>query len=315
MIKLITHTDLDGVGASIVLQSLHPSIVDVSYVNNHQVDDKIYEVLEEHEKYSEIFIVDVTPTELTTVYDLNDIGDKVILIDHHKTAKWICDSNFFDYCEIETEKYAINQCGTSLLYFYLVDRFGFEFLPNDSEETLDNLIDFQNYVRLWDTWDWRNDLTIPKEIRIIAKHLNSLLYLTSIGEFVSGMLKKIQYNLPLLDEKDRMIVDFDRENYQNYYDKKIKDVFYYRVDGLLGGFIIADKYQSELGNDICEAIPELDFVGMINQHSISFRTAKSHIDVGSLAKKYGGGGHKPASGMPLGEGLIANLLDSAFNIK
>ena len=54
---------------------------------------------------------------------------------------------------------------------------------------------------------------------------------------------------------------------------------------------------------------------MIGQKAISYRTIKDNVDVSEIAKRYGGGGHKPAAGSPVKKSQLRKVMCSLLFIK
>ena len=77
---------------------------------------------------------------------------------------------------------------------------------------------------------------------------------------------------------------------------------------------VAEKYFSELGNELCTRNPNLDYVAMVNvgTYSISYRTIKENIDVGQVAKRYGGGGHQKAAGSDFHNHIVTQFINNIF---
>ena len=77
------------------------------------------------------------------------------------------------------------------------------------------------------------------------------------------------------------------------------------------GVVFADKYISELGNELCKLNRELDYIAIVNMstRSVSYRTIKDDVDMGMISKKYGGGGHPKAAGSKFDVYKLARFLD------
>lgn len=77
------------------------------------------------------------------------------------------------------------------------------------------------------------------------------------------------------------------------------------------GVVFADKYISELGNELCKLNRELDYIAIVNMstRSVSYRTIKDDVDMDMIAKKYGGGGHPKAAGSKFDVYKLARFLD------
>ena len=110
-------------------------------------------------------------------------------------------------------------------------------------------------------------------------------------------------------------VSTEIEKINNYINTKEKDLIIKKVLGYKVGIIMCDMYLSELGNVLSEKHPELDFIAIIKQNSIGLRTVKDDINLTDVAKQFGGGGHKKASGFPLGNIKLNNFINDIFDIK
>ena len=50
----------------------------------------------------------------------------------------------------------------------------------------------------------------------------------------------------------------------------------------------------------------------VGTYSISYRTIKENIDVGQVAKRYGGGGHQKAAGLKVKPHLVTQFINNIF---
>ena len=120
MIKLFTHTDLDGVSCEILGKIAFGEDIDVVRCGYGNIDDKVEEFINIDEEYDKLFITDIS-VKKKLADTLNNISDKVILLDHHKTALWLTD--YHKQCEAYCKKHIDlnNKCPTcaiSELYYY-----------------------------------------------------------------------------------------------------------------------------------------------------------------------------------------------------
>ena len=81
------------------------------------------------------------------------------------------------------------------------------------------------------------------------------------------------------------------------------------------GVIFAEKNGPVIGNTACENNPDLDFCAVVSNNQVSLYTNKENIDVSSIAKLFGGGGHEEAAGLTIPY-INANVysLNHFFNI-
>lgn len=301
MIKLFTHTDLDGVSCEILGRIAFGEDIDVVRCGYGNIDDKVEEFINSDEEYDKLFITDISvKKELADA--LNNVSDKVILLDHHKTALWL---NEYPYALVQVENESVGKmCGAYLFYEYLKKNHK-EF---DDTPALKLFID---YVRMYDTWEWKE-----KYDNIIPKRLNDLMYIDGPNEFIDKMVYRLENNLFILDDTDLMKLQIEQTYINSYIAQKnetlmINDDLFpeYTV-----GITFADKYISELGNKLCELHPELDFVVLINMSTltVSYRTVKDNLDLSDIAKRFGGGGHPKASGSRFDVSIINDMLNNIF---
>lgn len=301
MIKLFTHTDLDGVSCEILGRIAFGEDIDVVRCGYGNIDDKVEEFINSDEEYDKLFITDISvKKELADA--LNNVSDKVILLDHHKTALWL---NEYPFALVQVEDESVGKmCGAYLFYEYLKKNHK-EF---DDTPALKLFID---YVRMYDTWEWKE-----KYDNIIPKRLNDLMYIDGPNEFIDKMVYRLGNNLFILDDTDLMKLQIEQTYINSYIAQKnetlmVNDDLFpeYTV-----GITFADKYISELGNKLCELHPELDFVVLINMSTltVSYRTVKDNLDLSDIAKRFGGGGHPKASGSRFDASIINDMLNNIF---
>ena len=301
MIKLFTHTDLDGVSCEILGRIAFGENIDVVRCGYGNIDDKVEEFINSNEEYDKLFITDISvKKELADA--LNNVSDKVILLDHHKTALWL---NEYPFALVQVEDDSVGKmCGAYLFY---------EYLKKNHEEFNDTpaLKLFVKYVRMYDTWEWKE-----KYDNIIPKRLNDLMYIDGPNEFIDKMVYRLGNNLFIFDDTDLMKLQIE-QTYINSYIAQKNETLMINDDlfpGYTVGITFADKYISELGNKLCELHPELDFVVLINMSTltVSYRTVKDDLDLSAIAKGFGGGGHPKASGSRFDTSIINDMLNNIF---
>ena len=301
MIKLFTHTDLDGVSCEILGKIAFEEDINVVRCNYGDIDAKVEEFINSAEEYDKLFITDISVNK-EIADKLLSISDKVILLDHHKTALWL---NEYPYALVQVEDESIGKmCGAYLFYEYLKKNHK-EF---DDTPALKLFID---YVRMYDTWEWKE-----KYDNIIPKRLNDLMYIDGPNEFIDKMVYRLGNNLFIFDDTDLMKLQIEQTYINSYITQKnetlmVNDNLF---PGYTVGIIFADKYISELGNKLCELHPELDFVVLINMSTlaVSYRTVKDDLDLSDIAKGFGGGGHPKASGSRFDASIVNDILNNIF---
>ena len=300
MIKLFTHTDLDGVGCAI-LAKLAFKDVDISYCNYDNINEEVKNFITDKNDIDMCFITDVSIEEEIAEY-IEEKFSNFYLLDHHSTALYL---NKYNWCIVKIEnKININTSGTELYYHWLLD--------NGYLQQSDVLDKFVNLVRDYDTWRWSE----LGEDGIICKQVNDLMYIYGREVFIEWCLSEIHDNVfPKLYEADKLLLNIKQREIDNYVENKNKQIIFSELCGRKCGFIFAEKYFSELGNRLCKLHPEIDFITMIDMgnRTISYRTDKDDIDLGKdIAQKFGGGGHPKAAGSKFEENILTEILNKAF---
>ena len=99
MIKLFTHTDLDGVGCAILAKLAFGEEVDISYCNYDDINENVMNYLNHNDdSLSYIYITDIRVNE--EVAELLDKRGGVVLLDHHPTA---LELNKYPWCKVRVE--------------------------------------------------------------------------------------------------------------------------------------------------------------------------------------------------------------------
>lgn len=293
MIKLITHTDLDGVGCHVVASYFLKNYIDVSYCDYSNVNKKVLEVLTNHEEYSKIFITDISVDE-EVAEKLDKIKYKIILLDHHPTALYL---NKYNWAKIELKCECGKTCGTRMLFEY--------FMPDYFNSSIN---DFVELVRRYDTWEWKDKYNDNR-----PKQLNDLLDIIGREEFVEDMIFRTYNNEVLFSNIYYKILEFRQNEINMYVEDKNKNIIVQDILGHKAGVVFAERFISELGNKLSEKHPELDFIVIIDNNKISYRTVKDDVDLSQIAKHFGGGGHPKASGSQIRNDVIYDYIKKLFN--
>lgn len=303
-VKLITHTDFDGIGCAILAKHVFGEAnVNVTFCDYSDMAKAVRKGVETWLLYDRVFITDLnlTPDIIEYVNRVND-DNHILLFDHHiqslphNDRSWITAKEFSDSGD--------RTCGTELFYNYL---------KHDQAYFTDTatLHQFVKYVTYYDTWVWQNKGADGD----MAKKLNELLYIYDRDIFIYKMLNylsksEVKYSLSSIDSVVLSVRDNEIQNYINVKNKQLKIL---KVDEYTVGVVFAERFTSQLGNELCRRHPEIDFVAMIcpEYNSVSFRTIKD-IDLSEFAARYGGGGHKAAAGMQIDSDKLDNFVNSLF---
>lgn len=294
MIKLFTHTDLDGVGCAILAKLAFGNNVDITYCDYDEINKAVADDLANY--YEAVYITDISINEELAEL-INESGKIYRLFDHHGTALGL---NRYDWCRVVVELDGIKTSGTELFFKYL-------------EETAllspgESVYKFVEIVRNYDTWRWTT-LTDG----YICKQYNDLLYIYGRDEFINNMFIWLgMYNFPELTEDQKSILAIRQREINEYINYKESQIIshnlYFDNRKYFMGIVFAEKYVSELGNKLSERHPEFDFIAMIDigAGKVSYRTVKTNIDLGKdVAAAFGGGGHPQAAGSEFESSFVA----------
>ena len=303
MVKLFTHTDLDGIGCAILAKLAFGDNVNIEYCNYDNINESVKKFIN-----GEINNIDMCNITDISINDelANEIDKTFIkfhLLDHHPTA---LDLNKYNWCQvlIENEETHIKTSGTELYYHWLISN---EYLQRN--DTLDRFVEC---VRDYDTWRWSN----LGESGIICKKVNDLFYIYGKEEFILWCITEIQNEeFPQFKPVDELLLENKQREIDNYINSKNKQLIKYHLRGKTCGIVFAEKYASELGNKLCTLHPEIDYVAIINigHQTVNYRTIKDDIDLGKdVATLFGGGGHPKAAGSQFDTSVLIDTINDIF---
>lgn len=307
MVKLFTHTDLDGIGCAILAKIAFKNC-DIEYCGYNNVNENVTDFVKSNGLvFNACFITDISVSE-----DTANLIDEMVyanrccpvkLFDHHATEKRLNSRSWCRVNELNPDKK--KTCGTEMFFNYLLSE---GYLNRKSPAYLSKVSEFVEYVRQYDTWDW----SLMGEAGLVSKQINDLFDIYSYSEFTDWCLDKFGKEEPFgkFSEMDKFLLTREQKTIDNYVASKDKLM----QTGYLGkykcGFVFADKYISEVGHKLCNLHPDIDVVVLINMNGrVSFRSEKEGVDVGKdLASLFGGGGHKGAAGSEFDKDELTNMV-------
>ena len=303
MIKLFTHTDLDGIGCAILAYlAFGRSNVDITYCNYDDVDNQVKDFIST--KLLEEDMCHITDISIKDeiAKDIDENCTQFYLFDHHPTA---LDLNKYIWCTVKivNENTDIKTSGTEIYYKWLVEN---GYLAEDKF-----IQKFAELVRDYDTWRW----STLGDKGVICKQVNDLYYLYGKDKFITWVISEISDNVfPRFYAADELLLDMKQKEIDEYIEIKNQQMITSPMCGHVCGFVFAEKYHSELGNRLCKMHPEIDFITMIDMDgTVSYRTVKDDIDLGKdVAKLFGGGGHPKAAGSQFDKSIMLNTIVSIF---
>lgn len=301
---IITHTDLDGIGAAVVGKVVfNKQEVDTKFCGYHNVNNEVLNALR-YGNYSHVFITDISVTKETAEIIEKNYKDKVHLLDHHANLEYL---NNYDWATVDpgVERAQGNDCGTSLFYKFLLETCKFK--PNEA------LVQFVEKVRRYDTWDWSNFLDDQD-----AKKLNDYFGIVGFYDFMNEFVQKIlNNNTELFNNFTNKLLKYEQRKIDFVLKSKDKTLITKKIDNHNVGFVFCDSYQSEIGNRLIKLHPELDGVILISMGTgkLSIRSADDReFDCDIIAKRwFNGGGHRCSAGATIPEEMIKKIQDMLFN--
>lgn len=214
-----------------------------------------------------VFIVDFSYSR-PILEEMHEAAHSLVVIDHHKTAQESLAG--LDYCHFDMShsgaylswKYLFGEDNVPLLIQYIEDRDLWNWNLKSSEEILSAI---DSYPRSFQTWD-----QLDNQLDKLGSETWFRLYLEGSA---------------ILRYKNCLIHSIKAKQH------KIK------VGGKLIRAVNAPFFQSEIGNQLSEGEPYAAVYYFNGERFIfSLRSSDGGEDVSDVAKSFGGGGHKRASG-------------------
>ena len=311
MIKLFTHNDLDGLSCVLLAQLAYgKDTVDFETCRYEDINDKVQLYFDEkqYQAFKACFVTDISMKDEVASFINTHIptpASHISLIDHHISA---IDLNQYDWCHVTVEDTKGEKCsGTSLFYERLLT------LDVPHKENLLKPIvkSFVEKVRRYDTWDWKalDDLE--------AKQLNDLFYILGKERFLAYWLERLEKDQGdfCFDEMHILLLELKQNEIDQYIEARNEEIIVKEIAGYQAGIVFANRFQSELGNELALLHLELDFIAMINVGGgVSCRTTKENVNLAEIAALFGGGGHAKAAGLPVGDEIREMVINSLFKI-
>lgn len=265
----LTHADLDGAVAGIVVNNVFPNAITVktNYAGSGDYNtacDAITGL-----SYEAIIFTDFCPDD-NMVQLIHSVNKPYLVIDHHQTAKVRDDD--------ELGLYLVNTkvCG-ALLTLYNFSKFA-------NLDHLKTLCEVTNDHDLW----------IRKMVPL-SDNLNTLLYEMGYDEFMEKFMNGIEgYNLP--SDVLPTLANHDKEVDEHMFRCEQHKLPYN------GYYIETDRFNSDIVIRLLEHYDWLVLAGTEEPSpgitKLSFRTNRKDINIGQFLKDLGrgGGGHPGAAG-------------------
>jgi oligoribonuclease NrnB/cAMP/cGMP phosphodiesterase (DHH superfamily) len=282
---VVTHTDLDGAGVAVLITKCTEGEVNISFTDYDTIDGQIHSIFDKNkfDKDTKIIIADISPNADTCkMLDLaHKKGLDIHLFDHHVSRQWVE--------QYEWAVYDAKKCGTTLVFDYLANS------DLDDSKKVFRFDEFAKTIEAWDLWLTKSPL------RERAEKLHTLHNFIGMSHFINFFSQN-----PFADcasPFSEMLKYIEARKSKIIYSTlaALAQKCFIRIDSLLRKFVIlhATEYVSEIADAILrsEDYKDLSYVVIYNPlfESCSLR-GNPDVDVSTIAKKFGGGGHKSAAG-------------------
>lgn len=202
---------------------------------------------------------------------------------------------------------------------------------------------FINSISRYDTWEWKK---VPENRKLVAKYNNKIVdddYCAILQKFFGceELYNRLYYKLTnelmysyfknemsdecpdaemgLYDSNDLLIYWQLKEKEKDslsHFMNKVRYISYtaYGKDYSVLAFISNDDYSNFKADYLYNQYPSIDIVVMLfpASNTVSFRTNKPDIDVSTVAKRLGGGGHKSAAGAKMADEDYIEILEEFY---
>ena len=297
-VLIISHTDLDGFGSTIIGKHLL-KYVTYKNLNNDDVEDYIENIISTgfYLTYDVIFICDLNVSKeyAEKMDSIKDFKEKLVLLDHHEHAKYL---NKYDWAKVVFD-HKESKSGTELFYDYLKENLN---------EDISYIKDFAELIKIYDIWEWKNKYNgIGKGLS--AKNLNDLFQFIGAENFQREVIKA-NFNIDRINkvyEEFKSIIEFERNKYIENHKKDLVKLDITNKCKI--GLLIADRYISELGNIICEENKDIKAVFLISSNHVAIRSIGDKFNCGELAKLLNGGGHINSAGFSMSKEELVKLYE------
>ena len=118
------------------------------------------------------------------------------------------------------------------------------------------------------------------------------------------------------DETQKLLLEIRQNEIDQYIEARNEELIEKEIAGYKAGIVFANRFQSELGNQLALLHPEYDFIAMINVGGgVSCRTAKENVNLAEIASLFGGGGHAKAAGLPVKDEVREMVINHIFHLN
>lgn len=297
-IKLISHNDLDGFGAPLLLKALQPELFnnvnfDLTTCSAGRLDQELERFFRQPDiqKYTDIYIMDMTPDSEYSFQQLErHFANHWLIFDHHESEEALR-KEYAANC-ITPSNPEINPSAVSLVWDWVSKQVNFTNVPSTRQQELQEIVEL---IRAYDTWDWQNDPNMSNDERKAADELNQLFWFYPLSQSESFVENVYQAGWKQYHDQNTLLINTLNGRRQRYLDKHLKNVVEFDVDGHSFGVVYASDFKSEIAHALLQR-HDVEAALVIDARSVSLRS-NGKLDVAEFAEKYfNGGGHADSAG-------------------
>jgi oligoribonuclease NrnB/cAMP/cGMP phosphodiesterase (DHH superfamily) len=260
-VRLLTHTDLDGIGCAVVFTGARPGEGPIELVENGAIDERVRQVLEEGPE-QEVLVTDHGVSDATA--DLADEfvgrGGRFSLLDHHRSSRNLAGRAWATIDE--------GRSATGLLF-----------------DLLGRPPAFAEFARLVEDHDlWRH--ADERSARLAA-----LVGLLGHERFLARFSSD-----PRVDfrEGERLLLENAEAHREDYLARKVTQAWVAEIAGVRWGLCYAEQYQSDLAERLMNELGAAA-TAIVNPGRRTVSLRGRDVDVSVVAQRFGGGGHARAA--------------------
>jgi len=301
---LVTHVNcMDGAACAILFLKFGGLPEDIYYVGAGSLKKFMDEnPVMKSDKF--IIFADVGLTSEEEADVLEERG-KCVLLDHHLTSAHMKD-RYWAY--IDCEGNGGTGCGCMLLYHYLgvMSPLGLGGLADIIPEMI-------RFVTVVDD----NDRWLQKDPR----SMDMACWMTFVGQkrFVQDFMDMGRWeesNPSIWDFWEGDVLEIIKGQKKRNIERLLQNVVKHSIQLVdyvvnIGYVVSSEQNVSQLLMDVLDRYPDVDVAAQISvdKGSVSLRS-RGNVDVAKIAKMFGGGGHRAASGHPLPKNLEKIIIEA-----
>lgn len=308
MVKLFTHTDLDGIGCEILAKIAFGKDVDVTNSEVSDINKNIKGFLDNLKNngiYDKIYITDISVNK-ENAERLSNRPEKVQLLDHHGTALWL-NQYPWAHVRVKDKETGILTSGTELMYKNLEKEGLFKSLDNKHSEQLKQ---FTEAVRDYDTYrfDKMGEDGQPRQ-----RYTEAIDVTKQIDDTYNVVNAIVDINDP---EHDKLITA--GKEWAQTREKEVEDQLVYENKDVrvfdTNGIFCAASYFSPNQNTICPAT--VTYNEKFKSITLAFEDGGKQLNAKEIVQEFWGpeaGGREGIAGSPRNVEMTKNDLAKLVN--